>query len=129
MGFNLQGRDLLSLVHHSEREILHLIFLPGFSLAAKVTDVSGRGVGMDVVKTRIEAIGAVDELNSQMGVLLDTPIPADLRPLLVDIQHDLFNLGAELAWPEVSQLHEENVLRLDQASMTSLSESSFSVPA
>jgi len=64
---------------------------------------------------RIEAIGAVDELNSQLGVLLDASLPTDLRPLLVDIQHDLFNLGAELAWPEVSQLHEDNVLRLDQA--------------
>jgi len=64
---------------------------------------------------RIEAIGAVDELNSQLGVLLDAGLSADLRPLLVDIQHDLFNLGAELAWPEVSQLHEDNVLRLDQA--------------
>ena len=67
---------------------------------------------------RIEAIGAVDELNSQLGVLLDAGLPADLRPLLVDIQHDLFNLGAELAWPEVSQLHEDNVLRLDQAIAT-----------
>ena len=45
-------------------------------------------------------------------------MPPELRPLLVDIQHDLFNLGAELAWPEVSQLHEENVLRLDQAIAT-----------
>jgi ATP:cob(I)alamin adenosyltransferase len=76
------------------------------------------GTRMPKHAPRIEAIGAVDELNSQMGVLLDTPIPADLRPLLVDIQHDLFNLGAELAWPEVSQLHEENVLRLDQAIAT-----------
>ena len=67
---------------------------------------------------RIEALGTVDELNSQVGVLLDTALPPELRPLLVDIQHDLFNLGAELAWPEVSQLHEENVLRLDQAIAT-----------
>ncbi len=37
------------------REISQMIFLPGFSTAAKVTNVSGRGVGMDVVKTRIEA--------------------------------------------------------------------------
>jgi SulP family sulfate permease len=76
------------------------------------------GTRMPKHAPRIEAIGTVDELNSQMGVLLDTPIPADLRPLLLDIQHDLFNLGAELAWPEVSQLHEENVLRLDQAIAT-----------
>jgi len=76
------------------------------------------GTRMPKHAPRIEAIGVVDELNSQMGVLLDKSIPADLRALLVDIQHDLFNLGAELAWPEVSQLHEENVLRLDQAITT-----------
>lgn len=67
---------------------------------------------------RIEAIGAVDELNSQIGVLLHASLPAELRPLLIDIQHDLFNLGAELAWPEVSQIHEADVLRLDQAIAT-----------
>ena len=68
---------------------------------------------------RIEAIGEVDELNSQIGVLLTelprAPALAAARHLLVDIQHDLFNLGAELAWPSVSQIHEENVLNLDQA--------------
>ena len=66
---------------------------------------------------RIEAIGSIDELNSQLGVLLDSA-PDDLRPVLLDIQHDLFNLGAELAWPEVSQVHEADVLRLDQAIAT-----------
>ncbi|MBK6870112.1 MAG: chemotaxis protein CheA [Kineosporiaceae bacterium] len=51
----------------TKREILHLIFLPGFSLAAKVTNVSGRGVGMDVVKTRIEAIGGAVDVTSKVG--------------------------------------------------------------
>ena len=76
------------------------------------------GTRMSKHAPRIEAIGTVDELNSQVGVLLASPLPADLRPLLVDIQHDLFNLGAELAWPEVSQIHEDAVLRLDQAIAT-----------
>ena len=49
----------------SEREILNLIFLPGFSTAKKVTNVSGRGVGMDVVKTNIEKIGGVVDIQSQ----------------------------------------------------------------
>ena len=40
-----------------ERELLQLVFLPGFSTAAAVTNVSGRGVGMDVVKTNVEKIG------------------------------------------------------------------------
>ncbi len=41
----------------SERELLQLIFLPGFSTAAAVTNVSGRGVGMDVVRNNVEKIG------------------------------------------------------------------------
>jgi hypothetical protein len=49
-----------------DREVFNLIFLPGFSTAEKVTNVSGRGVGMDVVKTNIEKIGGtVDMLERQ----------------------------------------------------------------
>jgi two-component system chemotaxis sensor kinase CheA len=51
----------------SDREITGLIFLPGFSTAEKVTNVSGRGVGMDVVKTNIEKIGGTIELQSKPG--------------------------------------------------------------
>jgi len=49
------------------REVLHLIFRPGFSTAEKVTNVSGRGVGMDVVRTNIERIGGSVDLASQPG--------------------------------------------------------------
>jgi two-component system chemotaxis sensor kinase CheA len=52
----------------SEREILDLIFLPGFSTAAKVTDVSGRGVGMDVVRRKISEIRGEAEIKSQLGI-------------------------------------------------------------
>ena len=51
----------------SEREAHQLIFLPGFSTAEKVTNVSGRGVGMDVVKTNIEKIGGTVDLQSAPG--------------------------------------------------------------
>ena len=51
----------------SEREICRFIFQPGFSTAAAVTSVSGRGVGMDVVKTNIEQIGGMIELHSVLG--------------------------------------------------------------
>jgi SulP family sulfate permease len=64
---------------------------------------------------RIEAIGTVDELNSQIGVLLDAAMAEEHRSLLREIQQDLFNLGAELSWPAVSQIQEEHVLNLDQA--------------
>jgi two-component system chemotaxis sensor kinase CheA len=51
----------------SPADILQMIFLPGFSTAAAVTNVSGRGVGMDVVKTNIEAIGGTIEVESEAG--------------------------------------------------------------
>jgi two-component system chemotaxis sensor kinase CheA len=64
----------------SEREILNLIFLPGFSTAEKITNVSGRGVGMDVVKTNIEKIGGTVEVQSAVGVgtTVKTKIPLTL---------------------------------------------------
>jgi two-component system chemotaxis sensor kinase CheA len=49
------------------RDLLDLIFLPGLSTAAAVTNVSGRGVGMDVVRTRIEAIGGSVGVTSRLG--------------------------------------------------------------
>jgi hypothetical protein len=51
----------------SEWEALRLIFLPGFSTAEKVTSISGRGVGMDVVKTNIEKIGGAVDLFNRPG--------------------------------------------------------------
>ncbi len=63
---------------------------------------------------RIEAIGAVEELNSQIGVLIDTAMSEENRNVLRNIQHDLFNLGTELAWPEVSQIDNDHLLTLDQ---------------
>jgi len=51
----------------SDRELLNLIFLPGLSTAERVTNVSGRGVGMDVVKTNIEKIGGTVDIQSRLG--------------------------------------------------------------
>ncbi len=51
----------------SEREKVSLIFLPGFSTAEKVTDVSGRGVGMDVVKTNLDKLGGLIDIDSEVG--------------------------------------------------------------
>jgi two-component system chemotaxis sensor kinase CheA len=56
-----------ALTRMGPQDILQLIFLPGFSTAAAVTNVSGRGVGMDVVKTNIEQIGGTIEVESQPG--------------------------------------------------------------
>lgn len=78
---------------------------------------TGLGDGSRVAKddARIGAMGDVDELNSGLGVLLAEPLPADVRELLVVIQHELFNLGGELSIPGYTLLKTEAVLRLDQA--------------
>ncbi len=52
----------------SDEEIIHLIFLPGFSMAEKITDVSGRGVGMDAVKTKVESLGGQFDISTELGV-------------------------------------------------------------
>ena len=81
---------------------------------------TGLGDGSRVPKShlRVQAMGEVDELNSQLGVLLAEPLPDALRALLVAIQHELFNLGGELSIPGYSLLKAEAVLQLDQALAT-----------
>ncbi len=64
---------------------------------------------------RVHAMGDVDELNSHIGVLLCEDVPADVRALLVEIQHQLFNLGGELSIPGFELLKPEAVLALDEA--------------
>ncbi len=64
---------------------------------------------------RVHAMGDVDELNSHIGLLLCEPLPAAVRELLVDVQHQLFNLGGELAMPGYTLLKDEALLQLDQA--------------
>jgi cob(I)alamin adenosyltransferase len=78
---------------------------------------TGLGDGQRVPKDhlRVHAMGEVDELNSQLGVLLAEPLPSDVRDLLVLIQHELFNLGGELSMPGFELLKADAVLRLDQA--------------
>ena len=78
---------------------------------------TGLGDGSRVAKShlRIAAMGDVDELNSQLGVLLAEPLPDDVRELLSVIQHELFNLGGELSIPGYELLKSAAVIRLDIA--------------
>ena len=64
---------------------------------------------------RVHAMGEVDELNSHIGVLLCEDMPAGLRTLLVEVQHQLFNLGGELSIPGYELLKAEAVAELDAA--------------
>jgi len=79
----------------SDKEAFMLIFKPGFSTAEKVTNVSGRGVGMDVVKTNIEQLNGIIEVDSipDKGTTIKLKIPltlAIIQALLVASQEDLF---------------------------------------
>ena len=78
---------------------------------------TGLGDGTRVPKSslRVQAMGDVDELNSNLGVLLAEPLPADVRELLVVIQHELFNLGGELSIPGYELLKAQAVIQLDEA--------------
>jgi len=71
----------------AERELLQLIFLPGFSTASQVTKVSGRGVGMDVVRTNVEKIGGKVEIDSRAGkgttLRLRIPLTLAIVPALI----------------------------------------------
>jgi two-component system, chemotaxis family, sensor kinase CheA len=89
--------------HMSDREIINLVFLPGFSTAEKITNVSGRGVGMDVVKTYIEKIGGTVDLQSKpgQGVMVRMKIPLTLAiiPALI-----VTSAGDRYAIPQVNLL-------------------------
>ncbi len=78
---------------------------------------TGLGSGDRVSKSnpRICAMGDVDELNSQIGVLLCESMPSQVRELLVDVQHQLFNLGGELSIPGYQLLKEAAIIQLDEA--------------
>lgn len=75
------------LAHMTDREITNLIFLPGFSTAETVTNVSGRGVGMDVVKTNIEKIGGTIDVVTHVGTgstfKLKIPLTLAIIPALI----------------------------------------------
>ena len=78
---------------------------------------TGLGDGARVRKDalRVHAMGDVDELNSSIGVLLAEVLPPDVRELLVEVQHQLFNLGGELSIPGYTLLKDEALATLDEA--------------
>jgi cob(I)alamin adenosyltransferase len=77
---------------------------------------TGLGDGARVPKDslRVEAMGAVDEVNSCLGVLLAEPLDADIVAQLTEVQHDLFDLGGELSIPGYTAIRADHVERLEQ---------------
>ena len=88
-------------------------------IATRTGDAGTTGLGdnqrVSKNNLRVHAMGDVDELNSHIGVLLCEPVPPAIRPLLVDVQHQLFNLGGELSIPGYELLKTQAVIDLDQA--------------
>jgi cob(I)alamin adenosyltransferase len=78
---------------------------------------TGLGDGSRVAKdsARIEAIGAVDELNSVLGVLLAESPPGEVAACLVEVQHDLFDFGGELSIPGYRAVDDAHVMRIEDA--------------
>jgi two-component system chemotaxis sensor kinase CheA len=105
----LLSNDAASVL--TDQEALELIFLPGFSTAQMITDISGRGVGMDVVRTNIQELGGQVQIESRLGVgttiMLTLPLTlVTTRVLLVEIGEQMFGLpasgcrGSVWAYPE-----------------------------
>ncbi len=88
-------------------------------IATRTGDAGTTGLGdntrVSKDSLRVHAMGDVDELNSHIGVLLCEDMPDAVRHLLVEIQHQLFNLGGELSIPGYELLKPEAVAALDQA--------------
>lgn len=76
---------------------------------------TGLGDGQRVAKNsaRIDTLGEVDELNAVVGLLLCEELPDDIRALLTDVQHDLFDLGGEVCIPGMSMISGKHVDKLE----------------
>ena len=108
----------------SDKEAFALIFKPGFSTAAAVTNVSGRGVGMDVVKTNIEKLNGIIDIESQVGVgtsmKLKIPLTlAIIQALLVGVQEEYYAIPlasvletVRISKDEIYTVESRSVMRL-----------------
>lgn len=108
----------------TKREVLNLIFLPGFSTAAKVTNVSGRGVGMDVVRTNIAKLKGIIDIDSEIGAgskfTIKLPLTlAIIQGLLVESKKEIFSIPlasvlevVRVQASEISTINGKEVIRL-----------------
>ena len=108
----------------SDKEAYALIFKPGFSTAAAVTNVSGRGVGMDVVKTNIEKLNGIIDIDSEVGkgtsIKLKIPLTlAIIQALLVGVQEEHYAIPlasvletVRISKDEIYTVEGKNVMRL-----------------
>jgi two-component system chemotaxis sensor kinase CheA len=131
-----------ALAQLSDREVFRFIFLPGFSTADQVSDLSGRGVGMDVVRTNIQKLKGTIDLWSEPGkgttVAITLPLTVAIMPaMMVGVSREIYAVPLtnilEIVRPEKSQVFsigEHPVLRLRDSVLPLISAAQvFDVPA
>ncbi len=108
----------------TQKEIIDFLFMPSFSMAKKITDVSGRGVGLDVVKSNIEALGGDVEVKSKLGegsrFIVRLPLTlAIIQALLVEVRNELFAIALgsitaieDVAISDIKYVQAEEVINL-----------------
>ncbi len=106
----------------TDKEVYHLLFAPGFSTAETISDISGRGVGLDVVKTKIESLGGSFSINSELnrGTLFSIQLPLTLSiisALLVGIGKEKYAIPlnsivetADFSSSQVKWVHNQRVI-------------------
>jgi len=94
-----------------DKEIFNLIFLPGFSIKKEISDISGRGVGMDVVKTRINQLNGIIDIDSKQGkgttITIKVPLTLAIMPTL------MVKLGDEQQTFALPLVNVNEILELD----------------
>jgi two-component system chemotaxis sensor kinase CheA len=123
--------DEKSAASLSDKDALNLIFAPGFSTKDKATEISGRGVGMDVVKTNIQKLNGIIEINSEpgqgSGIILKLPLTvAIIQTLIVGIADEVFAIPLNSV-VETLRIKESTIQTIDKHEVINLRKSVLSL--
>ena len=123
--------DEKSAASLSDKDALNLIFAPGFSTKDKATEISGRGVGMDVVKTNIQKLNGIIEINSEPGqgssIILKLPLTvAIIQTLIVGIADEVFAIPLNSV-VETLRIKESTIQTIDKHEVINLRKSVLSL--
>ncbi|MHB1697334.1 MAG: chemotaxis protein CheA [bacterium] len=115
----------------SDKDALNLIFAPGFSTKDKATEISGRGVGMDVVKTNIQRLNGIIEINSVLGqgsgIILKLPLTvAIIQTLIVGVADEVFAIPLNSV-VETLRIKESTIQTIDKHEVINLRKSVLSL--
>lgn len=111
----------------SEKECLNLIFTPGFSTAQKISDISGRGVGMDVVKTNITKLNGIINIDTELGkgskIAIKLPLTvAIINALMVGVENEMFAIPI-VSVIETIKISPESIRTIDRHEVVNIRDS------